>query len=318
MLKTIEETVAMIHDNKLLHICAPQNLLAKLPTGNWIGGSSAYYATESEKADDFEKLCVFELEFDTFRILTYDERSIMNFTEDTYSNGFSIIIMPAETKILQEYAQNSSNYKNIFLTNVVGWVSGTDNTDKPIAVDGISANLLTDKAVALHVSLPEDKIAVVNVVNIFTADESSPIIEFDTEGFFAKEFIINGKKENIVDYAAAHNINLHLPFVGEYSGSEINSCILQISDDKVITLAAPLFKGIKYRFAKPLDNYADAFVGKINSIPNKDCVFSCNCICNMQHGDLQNHDLGGFYGPYVYGEIAYQLISQTLVYLQIH
>ena len=158
MLKTFEETVTMIHNNKLLHICAPQNLLTKLPTGNWVGGSSSYYATESENADDFRKLCVFEL-------------------------------------------------------------------------------------------------------------------EFDTEGFFAKEFIINGKKENIVDYAAAYNINLQLPFVGEYSGSEINSCILQISNDKVITLATPVFKGIKYRFAKPLDNYADAFIGKINGIPNKDCVF---------------------------------------------
>ena len=318
MLKTFDETAAMIRDNKLLHISASQELLSKLPAGNWTGGSSVYFATDSKKADTAEKLWVFELDYDHFEIQTYDENSITNLTDDTYQNGFTIIVMPAETKILQEYAQNSFNYKDIFLKNVVGWIAGTNNADKPVVVNGKNAQVLTDKAVALHVELPEDRVAIVNVVNIFTADEKSPIIEFDTEEFFTKDFIVDGKKECIVDYAAKHNINLKLPFVAEYSGSEINSTIVNIGDDKVITFGAPLFKGIKYRFAKPLDDYAGAFVSKITGIENKECVFTCNCISNMLYGDLQKYDLGGFYGPYVYGEIAYQLVNQTLVYLQIH
>ena len=308
----------MIKGNKLLHISGTQDQLSKLPSGNWIGGSSAFFSTEFAAGNSSDKLCVFELDFEKFRFQSYDKKSIASITEDAFENGFTIVIMPAETEILQEFAQNSSNYKDIFLKNVVGWIAGTNNSGKPIVINGQNAEPLTDNAVAMHVELPDDKRALVSVVNIFTADEQSPVIEFDKEGFFSKDFIVDGKKECIVDYAAAHNIDLQLPFVGEYSGSEINTSIVAFGEDKMLTFGAPLFQGIQYRFAKPLDNYAEAFISKITDIPNKECVFSCNCISNMYHGDLQKYDLGGFYGPYVYGEIAYQLVNQTLVYLQIY
>ena len=308
----------MIRNGKLLHISASQELLSKLPAGNWIGGSTIYFATEAGQEDTEGKLWVFELGFDTFKIEVYDEHSIEHVTEDAYANGFTLIILPAETNVLQDYAMKSLNYKNIFLKNVLGWVAGTECDEKPLVVDGKNARFLNDKAVALHISLPEEKIAVINVVNIFTANDDSPIIEFEEEDFFAKDCIINGKKECLVDYAAAHGINLHFPIVGEYSGSEINTTIVNIAEDKVVTFAAPLFKGIKYRFAKPLSDYAGSFVEKISSIPNKDYVVAWNCVSNMRYGNLQKRDLGGFYGPYVYGEIAYQLVNQTVVYLQIH
>ena len=115
MLKTFDETAAMIRENKVLHISASQELLSKLPAGNWTGGSSVYFAADAEKSDTTGKLWVFELDYDHFKIETYDENSITDFTEDTYQNGFTIIVLPAETKILQEYAQNSFNYKDILI-----------------------------------------------------------------------------------------------------------------------------------------------------------------------------------------------------------
>ena len=317
MLKSWNDTVALINSGKLLHIAGAQALLRKLPKGNWIGGSSEYWAKNSNQPVSGEQLLVFELDFDTFCIKTYTENTIETFTDDTYSNGFSIVIIPAETKVLHAYAKNSPNYKDIFIKNVVGWIAGTKTEDPPVVVNGQTGEVLTNEAVILSVSLPEEKMATVKVVNIFTADENSPIIEFTEESFFTKTFLVNKKEEVIVDYAKEHNINLQLPFVAEYSGSEVNTSIVNIADDKVITFGAPLFKGITYRFAKPMGEYSKVFVERISNIEDKDCLFSCNCISNMLHGDLQKYDLGGFYGPYVYGEIAYQLVNQTLVYLQI-
>ena len=317
MLKTLDETIALINKKKLLHISATQDLLRKLPKGNWIGGSAECFATDLKTDNAKDKLWVFEMDFETYNIKTYTTNTISMFTSDTYPNGFSIIIMPGKTKLVQSFAKNAPHYKDIFLKSVVGWVAGSENDEAPFVVNGQTGELLTNEAVILNVALPDDKIAVVNVVNIFTANESSPVIEFETEAFQAKNCLIDGADEILTDYAESHHINLQFPLIGEYYGSEVNTTMTDISDDKVVDVAAPLFKGIKYRFSKPLDNYADAFVNKINNIKDKDCIFSCNCISNKFFGKLDEYDLGGFYGPYVYGEIAYQLMNQTLVYLQI-
>ena len=317
MLLTLKEATALISQKKLLHISASQELLQKLPQGNWIGGSSEFRAKESGVEDTEEKLCVFELGFDTYNIKTYTKENVAYFTADTYENGFSIVIIPAETEILQVYAKNCMNYKDLFLKNVVGWIAGSNTKEAPIVVNGQTGDVFTNEAIILNVSLPAEKMATVNVVNIFTADEKSPRIEFTSEDFLAKTFLVDGKEAVIVDYAKENGIDLQLPLVAEYYGAEVNVSVVNISEDKVITWGAPLFPGITYRFAKPLGEYSEVFRSKIQSIEYKNCVFSCNCISNMFHGDLLKYDLGGFYGPYVYGEIAYQLVNQTLVYLQI-
>jgi hypothetical protein len=38
---------------------------------------------------------------------------------------------------------------------------------------------------------------------------------------------------------------------------------------------------------------------------------------NFQYGKLEGKDLGAFYGPVTFGEIAWQVINQTLVYLRV-
>ena len=317
MLLTLQATSELIAQNKLLHISASQELLKKLPQGNWIGGSSEFRAMQSEVEDTKEKLCVFELDFGSYNIKNYNQENVADFTADTYDNGFSIVIIPAETDILQEYAKKCMNFKDLFLKNVVGWIAGSNTSEPPIAVNGQTGEVFANEAVILNVSLPAEKLAIVNVVNIFSANENSPQIEFTDEGFSAKTFLVDGKEAVIVDYAKENNIDLQLPLVAAYYGAEVNASVVNIDDNKVITFGAPLFPGIIYRFAKPQGEYSEVFRNRIQSIKNKECLFSCNCISNMMHGDLLKYDLGGFYGPYVYGEIAYQLVNQTLVYLQI-
>ena len=45
--------------------------------------------------------------------------------------------------------------------------------------------------------------------------------------------------------------------------------------------------------------------------------FSCNCVLNYLYAGLEGKKTGEFNGPATFGEIAYQLLNQTLVYLTI-
>jgi hypothetical protein len=51
---------------------------------------------------------------------------------------------------------------------------------------------------------------------------------------------------------------------------------------------------------------------------NNDAIaFSCNCILNYLYAELEGKQTGNFTGPITFGEVAYQLLNQTMVYLDI-
>jgi len=41
--------------------------------------------------------------------------------------------------------------------------------------------------------------------------------------------------------------------------------------------------------------------------------FSCNCILNYLYGELEGKHTGQVVGPMTFGEVAYQLLNQTMV-----
>jgi hypothetical protein len=309
----------LIKEKKLLHISGTESLLRKLPAGSWIGGSTEYFLEESGGQISNSVLDVLELDFTEYRFASYDAQTLPNITKDAYDNGFSIIILPFDSVVHKQYAQNASNYENIFLKNIVGWISGfnLDTTDQtPVAVNGSTGETLTDKAVALHIGLPEGKVAQLNILNIFNADAKGPVITFAEDGFKAEKCYIDGKETVFADYIAHSNLDSKLPLIGDYSGVGINISIKSI-ENGTVNFYAPVFKGIEYRFAEPVPDYTDAFHKKISEIRDTDSPFACNCILNFLYGELEGKNLGGFYGPITFGEIAWQLLNQTLVYLQI-
>jgi hypothetical protein len=319
MLKTLEQTTALIAKKKLLHISGAEALLRKLPAGNWIGGSTEYFLDESGGQVRNDALDVRELDFGEYKIASYDAQSLPHITKDAYDNGFSIIILPSDSEAHKQYAQNAANYEDIFLKNIVGWVSGTNlkaANQTPVAVNGALGETLTDKAVVLHISLPQGKIAQLNIVNIFSADAKNPVIAFAEDGFKAKNCFVGGKETVFADYIARNHLDTKLPLVGDYSGAGINISIKSV-EDGVVHFYAPVFKGIEYRFAESISDYVKAFHDKIEKIENKNSEFACNCILNFMFGGLEGQNIGGFYGPITFGEVAWQLLNQTLVYLQI-
>jgi hypothetical protein len=46
-------------------------------------------------------------------------------------------------------------------------------------------------------------------------------------------------------------------------------------------------------------------------------VFLCNCILNYLYSELEGKKTGEMSSPMTFGEVAYQLLNQTMVYLTI-
>ena len=319
MLMTFEETSKLIQDGKILHIAATEALLKKLPKGNWIGGSTEYFMAKDGGKVSGDLLSVIEFPYKNFVIKSYTTQDINKVVTDAFDNGFSLLIIPFDSAVHKEYAQNAAEYDQMFLRNVVGWISGL-NLNKPgqtpIAVNGSTAEVFTDKAVAFHLQVPEDKIVTVNIINIFEQDPATPLIEFTEEGFSVKKCRVGGKEVVLADYIAQNGIDTKLPIVGDYAGNGINISFKSI-ENGVVNFYAPVFAGIEYRMAKAVSNYQSLFNKRIAEHKDTSAAFSCNCILNFLYGELENKKIEAFVGPITFGEIAYQLVNQTLVYVSV-
>ncbi|MDR2593191.1 MAG: hypothetical protein LBC87_00265 [Fibromonadaceae bacterium] len=319
MLMSPQETAKLIETGKVLHIAATEALLKKLPKGNWIGGSTEYFIASTGGEVSNEKLSVVELPCEDFSIKAYSAAEIENVAIDAFDNGFSIVIVPFDSVVHKEYARNAPGYKDIFMKNTIGWIAGMNleaSGQTPIAVEGAATSVFSDKAVAIHLKVPKDKNVNVGVINIFSQDKSSPLITFAEEGFSINKCFVDGKETVFADYIAQNKIDTKLPLVGDYAGNGVNISFRSV-ENGVVNLYAPVFKNIKYRIAKDIADYEKEFNSKIALLKEKNAVFSCNCILNFLHGNLKGKKIDAFFGPITFGEIAYQLVNQTLTYVTV-
>ena len=182
MLLSFEETSKIISDSngKLLHIAGTESLIKKLPKGNWIGGSTEYFMSDAGGKVTNEQLFVTSFPYDEFKISSYDENTISNVTTDAYSNGFSIVIIPFDSVVHRTYADKASEFEGMFIKNIAGWIAGFNlnvQGQTPIAINGATGEVFTTKAVVVHICVPDDKLVNIGIINIFTQDENSPVLE---------------------------------------------------------------------------------------------------------------------------------------------
>ncbi|MCL2855053.1 MAG: hypothetical protein FWE21_05475 [Defluviitaleaceae bacterium] len=319
MLLTFDETVKKINEGGLLHISGTQTLLEKLPKGNWLGGTGEHFMGADGGVVTKELFFVTPMPYDTYKIQTYTTDTIKNVVIDGYENGFTIIILPFGTPINAEYALNANNYEEMYMRPIAGWVAGR-NLDNPEQIpkvgNGQEGQVYEDKGVALHVKLPEGKVASVNIVNIFSPDEKLPVLEFDEQNFVVQNCIVDGEKTSFASFLKEHNASSMAPMIGDYSGASVNISLQAVTDDGV-QLAAPPAKGIKYRWASPVEDYAAAFQSYAKELESKNIAFACNCLYNFMYGQLEGKQIPVFAGPATWGEIAYKLVNQTFVYIAI-
>lgn len=319
MLKTLDETIAMINEGKILHIAADETLLSKLPAGKWIGGTTPYFIAEDGGILTKDSLFVNEIDYaEEVKIAVYGKYNIFQIVEDCFDNGLTMLILPFGSDVVTKYAKEAPEVEELLLHPTIGWVSGSDLSEmkEPKVYDGTAGKAYSDKAVAMFIKLPEGKTAMIDIVNIFEDDKTDPVILFPDNELSVKNCKVNGQEVNFAEYIEKKGIDTQMPLVADHNGVYINTSIKGVENGRV-DLYAPVFKGIEYRFATRVADYAGEFKKRIAASDGKQPVFSCNCILNYLYGNLEGQKASPYEGPVTFGEVAYQLINQTLVYCEI-
>lgn len=319
MLITLEETVELIRKGRLLHIAADDTLLRQLPKGKWIGGTTPYFISEEGGIFTKDRLFVNEIDYaEEAKIAAYGKYNIFQIVEECYDNGLTMLIMPFGSEVVAKYAKEAPEVEELLLHPTIGWVAGADleNGGEIKVYNGENGESYTDKAVVMYLKLPEGKNAMVNLVNIFTDDKTDPIIRFNDNELSATKCTVNGQEVNFAEYIEKKRIDVKMPLVADYNGSYINTSIKGV-ENGTVGFYAPVFRNVEYRFATHVEDYVENFQKNIAAAGAKNPVFSCNCILNYLYGDLNGKKLPSFTGPITFGEVAYQLINQTLVYCEI-
>lgn len=325
MLHTVNEVQHMILEGRSLILAGSEEALLQLPKGNWIGGSIPYFTDLDGGVCDEKRIFVTDVPAAATgtKVSEYTAEELPHLYTDAPANGFSFLLLPYGVPVHQVFAERAPSFDGFLFKPVVGWVAGVALTklgeQQPSVFDGSLGKRSQDKAVVMHVSLPEKMIADIDIVNIFRPG-SAHTITFESSGFCAGDCLIDGKPQNLAKYIEANKIDTRLPLIANYSGSLINVSLKQIDASAGrVDFYAPVFKGINYHFASPVEDYAKAFrtATATQETPKASNVFTCNCILNYVHGGLEGKKTG-FYGPMTFGEVAHQLLNQTRVQLRIH
>jgi hypothetical protein len=320
---TVEEVAQLINKNQSLLIAGDEALLKKLPKGNWIGGSIPYFMGDNGGVTTKEKLFVNKLPdfIEKLEIKEYTDKNIDQVYKEAPQNGFSVIIIPASSKAHLAFALNAPGYKNFASKPLIGWISGVLLEDlgkiTPKAFLGNSLKSSDSSAAVMHVTLPLTHYAEISIVNIFNQKEGD-VISFMDDGFNATNAYVNGKMVNFAEYVTNNKIDTRLPIIADYYGAMINISFQNVNmEAKKVDFYAPVFKGVQYKFAEPIKNYVDLFTSQIKDLNTSEIVFSCNCILNYLYSELEGKKTAEITGPITFGEIAYQLLNQTMTYLKV-
>lgn len=308
---------------KLFAVAGDEKLLRRLPKGNWVGGTIPYLMTEEEGAlITRDSLFVQQLPRDERaapKISIYDAKTIRRITEDAPASGYTFLMIPVFSDVHLAYGRDAPTFKDIFSHPIVGWITGIHLDDlgkeKPKVFNGTTGEVFADRALACHVPLPAGKTAVVEIVNIFERTDG-PDIRFETDGYTVTDCSIDGEKTNFARWFTEKKADTQLPLIADYNGARINVSIQSVDPETgKSSLYAPVFRNRTYRLARPVPDYAQAFRTASAGLSH-DVPFACNCVLNFLYGKLEGAR-AGLPGPCTFGEIAYLLLNQTMVYCDV-
>jgi hypothetical protein len=321
-LQTVAEVASLIQEGKSLALAGDEAVLRQVPRGNWIGGTIPYFIGAAGGVCSREAIHVTLLEQDvqSVQIARYDARSIDRVYVDGAAAGYSLMIIPAESPSHLRFALGAPGFDRFAHRPLVGWIAGVHLGELGKAAarvfDGRTGEAMSDGAVVMHVRLAAGKAAELAILNIFEMGDG-PGIEFERDGFEAREARVGGNRVNLAKWLDDHQVDTRLPLVADYLGTRVNVSFQSVDAAAgVVRFYAPVFVGVSYRHARPVADYVTAFMQQVPADIGR-VAFSCNCILNYLYSELEGKRTGGFTGPVTFGEIAYQLVNQTLAYLMI-
>lgn len=321
-LLSVSDANALIDARKNLHIAGDEAALGKLHKGNWIGGTIPYFLTHEGGVVDRERVFVTELpqEVTDIKISLVSADQLERIPGEAPRNGFSLVIIPGMTEVHTQYSLSADHLPRIFETPIIGWVAGVHLAElgkaKPKVFDGQTGERTEDRIVVMHAQLPEQVFATIGIVNVFEQGRGDTFV-FDKTGFSADACLINGKRASFYDYMTARKLDIQLPLVANRSGEMINVSFQAVDDEtRTVKFYAPVLEHVEYRHAAAISNYREHFVECTRDFKSSP-AFSCNCILNYIYGKLEGEQFIPVAGPATFGEIAYVLLNQTMVYLTI-
>jgi hypothetical protein len=322
-LMSVEEAAILVKSGGWYAVAAEEALLKRLPRGHWIGGSIPYFVGQDGGRTTRDQVFVTTLPHASGQAPTlrwYDADALASVCTDAPANGYTLVIIPAFSDTHSRFAREAPQYEDMYLKPLLGWIAGIHLDDlgkkAPVVVNGETGEVDGARALVMHVPLPDTQYARLDIVNLFEQG-SGDRIRFTESGFHAHECLVNGKLVNFADYLKANAIDTRLPLVADYSGAMINVSFKGVDEaDRRVDFYAPVFDDTEYRIAKPVPDYGAALAGALPA----DAVhtaWSCNCILNYLYSELEGKRTGPITGPMTFGEVAYQLLNQTMVTLSI-
>lgn len=321
-LMDLQDTLVAIRSGAYLSIAADEALLRRLPPGNWLAGSIPYFMAQDGGETSRQKLFVTELptHAGTPQLRWYDATSLHKVALDAPAHGLTVLIVPAFSEVHSRFAREAPAFEDMYMKPLVGWIAGVHLDDLgqsvPVVANGQTLVFSHDKALAVHIPLPESIYPRIDILNLFRPG-GGDAIRFPSTGFSAQECFVNGQLVNLAQYLAQHGIDTRLPLVADYSGAMINVSFKAVDAAAGrVDFYAPVFDDVEYRIAEPVPDYARSFA---QSLPGDalGARWSCNCILNYLYGGLEGQRTGPITGPMTFGEIAYQLLNQTMVYVNL-
>ncbi len=318
----VEDVEALIRRGNGLLLAGEESLLRRLPRGKWIAGTIPYFMTEAGGVVNRQRIFVNELPdgLKCVGIRRYGEDDIARVYSDLPAGGFGVMIAPASSRVHLSFALNAPTYERFAIRPLIGWISGVHLSElgkaTPKVFDGTSGEALDQQAVVMHVSVPSGSVAELGILNIFQEGEG-PVITFPSNGFAATDVEIDGRPRNLAQFIQETGLDTRLPLVADYCGANINVSFQAVDQKRgEVQFYAPVFAGVRYRHAQPVADYVAEFDSNLPKGIDQ-IAFSCNCILNYLHSGLEGRKTGGIVGPITFGEIAYQLLNQTMAYLTI-
>ena len=322
-MRSVKEVSHLLAAGKSLLLAGDEELLRALPAGNWIGGTTSSFLSGGMGISTHEQLFVTELpDFaGAIDIRSYDEKSIAQVYCDAPDNGFSFIIIPYRCRTHLTFGMHAPGFENFALRPLVGWISCTSRRDDPesapLAFDGREPRQQREGAMVMHVSLPPGKAADIGMINPFEQGDGDRI-RFPATGFSTSDAYINGVKTDFAAYLCEKKLDLRLPLVADHSGVMLNTTFRgEPRPGSKVHFYNAVFDFLEYRHAQPIADYRDHFTRRLFGGHGVQTLFACNCVLNYTLSHMEGRRIDCPPGPITFGEIAYQTLNQTLVYLRI-
>ena len=319
---SVAEAAARIEAGDVMVVAGAEELLRALPKGKWIGGTTVYFVTDQGGATVRDRLFCSIFPEARGAVPRYLAATDLAQIPAGYAgSGFTMIMIPAFSVAHSDFAVEGAGYPGLFDQPLVGWVTGVhlDELGKraPLVFDGATGMAHEDGAALLHVELPAGTSADLDILNIFAqGDRKDLTFTFPEGGFSTQRAMVDGRDVDFARYIEENAIDTRLPLVANYAGALVNVSIQSVdTQGGGVKFYAPVVAGVEYRLANALGSYAQAFADGAGETGAGQ--YSCNCILNYLYGELEGQRTGNFTGPVTFGEIAYILLNQTLVRLDI-